>query len=257
MFGQRLGVVNWQSRIELPHDAAQSSKHRLRIALSARDESELRIEIAQRPVNHRLRLFTEGVVFAIGHDSDDFPERIVRPAVVITFANRILTREKAAGEGFVDNRDPRFLFVFVRQEIASTQSHPHRFEKIRTDRIGNRERQVGLTPDRLAFDVDRVRTVVQAERKHIGGRDGADTGNRFCAFHHPLKKGATFRVVVTLQANIKGKRDRILRIKPGPHPLCGLQAAHDQSCTDQQNKRKRDLRDNERVAQARAAKAGH
>ena len=236
MFGQGLGVVDWQGRIELLHGAAQSGKDCPRIALGARDESELRIEIAQRPVNHRLRLFAKGIVFAIGHDSDDFPERIGRPGVIVAFANRILTRQEATGEGFVDERDPRFFLVFVRQKIAPAQSHPHRFEKSRTDRIGNRERQVAPTPDWLAFDVDRVRAVVQTEGKHVGGRDRAHTGNRFRAFHHPVIKGATFRVVVTLQAEVKGKRDRVLRIESRPHALRGLQTAHDQSGTDQQDK---------------------
>ena len=64
--------------------------------------------------------------------------------MVVALANRILTRQEATGEGFVDERDPRFFLVFVRQEIAPAQSHAHRFEESRTDGIGNRERQVAL-----------------------------------------------------------------------------------------------------------------
>ena len=126
------------------------------------------------------------------------------------------------------------------------------------NRIRNCQRQIAPAHDRLAFDVNSGRAVIEGERQRVDKSNRAHAGNAPALVHVARsKKARAFRVIVTLQTEIEGKRDGIFRIESGPHPLGGLQTAHDQARADQQDERERDLRDDERIAQTRAAKPSH
>src|SRR5262249_54783714 len=149
-------------------------------------------EIAQRTIDGSLLLFAESVVFPIWHKTDDLPEGIVRPGEIEAFADWLLPGKKTASEGLVDCGNTRILLVLVRQEISTMQRHFHGLEKSGTDRIWNGQGHVALAPDRLTFDVNGVRTVIDGERKDVRGCNRTKAGNCRRAIHYPAVEGATF-----------------------------------------------------------------
>ena len=77
------------------------------------------------------------------------------------------------------------------------------------------------------------------------------------AFEGLSLQGASSGFIVALQTDIERKRDGVVRIETRAHSLRLLQAAHDESRTDQEDERERDLGDDQRVPQAGAAKTSH
>ena len=88
-------AVERQLRVELLHSRCVKRQRGVRIAASARDQSDVSHRSrGTTAIKRGLRFFAEAVVFPVGDDANDFPERIVRPAEVEAFADRVLARDR-------------------------------------------------------------------------------------------------------------------------------------------------------------------
>ena len=108
----------------------------------------------------------------------------------------------------------------------------------------------------MTLDNDATDLAAKTERQVFGKRHRLDSGQRRDAAEHLALERGSAGAIVTLQFEIERHRHHMARIESRIEGIGVPQPAHEQPGTREQQRRQRDLRDHESIAQPRATHAG-